>query len=211
MKYAFSICCLILSLFAATGCSKDKDDEPGSNGGSLGTCKVDGKSFSLNFGYMTEENDFISLMFTDSDLFKYIESDGSLSPNIVLSFLAIDLEYSGTPEYLEIGYKSNYSNKGYGYFLEDEDELDKISLSLSGKKVKAKASDITVEGIDIVNDKELGTSTASFSINGNVINLTGNDQDDYTRSIPVTKVTDSKHIEILKSLRSSRPNVKSLK
>lgn len=211
MKYAFSICCLILSLFAATGCSKDKDDEPGNNGVSSGTCKVDGKSFGLKYGYLTEEDSFTSLMLTDTDLFKIIDDDGNISSDVTVSFVAFDFEDSkpaGSPDNLEIGYKSNFKNKGCGYFVEDDEELDKISVSMSGKHLKANASGVSVEGVDVSKEEYLGSSTASFSFDGNVINLSDLDPDDFTRSISVTKVTDAKQLDLLKSLRANRQNLK---
>lgn len=197
MKHVLTTFTIILSLFIATGCSKD--DEPSS---SDNFCKIDGKNFTLKYAYLTEETEGSFVMFTDINILDYIDNNGEFSSNKVMSSVVIDF-YSNTPTYLEIGYKVN-PNKGSGdaYYLETSSELSKINFSINGKNVTTNATSISVFNFDSEEPCE-----ASFAYDGKMTNVLDLVSYSESRGIALTKVSDQKQIAFLKSFIRSKKNL----
>lgn len=200
MKKLILACAFILCISVLGGCSKDDGPSSAKVKGSL---KVDGKKADLKYGYFYYEDDEIEYIFCDKDVLKYMDEDGDVKTGV--EFTALWLVYDediSNIAYMGIDFKVN--NKGGGTYYEypDADAYNHLSFSAKNGSVKSSSNSIPVVAYDF-DENEIGSSNASFSVEGKTMDLYEyfSDRDDNTRSIPVTEVTDQKQISILRSLR----------
>lgn len=204
-------CALILSLCFLGGCSKDDDGpESGSvgNGSVKGSVKVDGKKFDLKSGYkIIVDDDEIEYVFYDQDILKYAGAEGT--PNIEISCLALVCEGYSTSDllYVGIGYKQNPSNNtGWGYEGGVQGSFEKYgSFSVNKGNVKCSAESLPLRGYILEDDESyLGMYNATFSVDGNPVDMSDFIDEYSTRGIQIVEVTDPNQIAFLKKFMPKR-------
>lgn len=217
MKNLLSACALILSLCVLGGCSK-KDDEPGSgNSQASGTVKIDGNSFDIKFGCKVEAEEdgtrYTSYTFFDKDITKYI---GSSHPDIEYSCIDFYCE-ENEMMYMFIGTNVNPSkNTGKQYYfdlydnIDDYDYYDFGKFSLKNGTISASAKSLPLYGYDINTENSIGTSYATFSVEGKPKALTDliNKESENSRGMDITVITDPDQISLLKNFLPKRTIVK---
>lgn len=196
---------ILLTLCCLGGCSKD-DDSSDVGSDVQGYFRVDGIEGQVKYGYV---------YYDDSGIAEYGFYDKNVLDYIGMDFEELDVEFSSISFYyhpvyqiedLYFGYKVNYAKESGKVYESEGTPDDYLEFSTNNGNVKCSSTSIPMTGYDIRDDRELGTFNASFSINGQPLDVSDLVDDYDTRGIEVTQVNDSKEIAFLRSLRAKVKN-----
>lgn len=195
MKKILLACMCILSLCVLGGCSKD--DDPSSGGKVTGNVKVDENSFEVKYGYYNYDDEVGVYFFFDKDVLKYLDEDGNIQDGTEYSQLTVvyDKLISKVTD-VTVYYKySTYGEeeRGYVYDYPQKDAFEYVSFSEKNGSVNISSKGIELEPYGY---KPYGSCVASFSVEGKPTDLGG--YEDYSRSVPMTEITDSQMRALLK-------------